>query len=309
MTSTTAVDDRTAVMVTLAYVYVEDDDDDSWSWDKESPDDHSCMFVNKTLAANTQTVQMCSTCKSCDATEEHFKINAVPYSPLLKLEANSEALDYEMCAVYITHLVCADREEKALMDKCFHNQDYTNTSVIRHCLGIGISAELVIVVNDLDEPPVGLHISSNVIPENSRSGTLVGSFKVIDPDSDSSHKLNATSELYELTLLRRDLDSSVQSFYIHEGSLYVLKDNIDYESTPNHVHTLNVSVVEAGTSLRLIQTVTIKISDVPEPPCCITLQQKTHIQLPKTTHIGTTIGTLQVHLQRYYLTKNDVVIL
>ena len=295
-------------MVTLAYVYVEDEDYDSWSWNQEVPDDHSCMFVNRTLAANTQTVQMCSTCKSCDATEEQFQINAVPYSPLLKLEANSRALDYEMCAVYIAHLVCVDRKENPRMDKCFHNQDVTNTSV-RQCLDVGISAELVVVVNDLDEPPVGLLISNNAIQENSRSGTLVGSFEVIDPDNESPHQLNTTSEVYELTLLRPDLDSSVQSFYIHDGSLYVLKENIDYESTPKHLHTLNVSVVEARTSFRLIQTVTIDILDVPEPPCCITLQRKTHIQLPKTTHIGTTIGTLQVTLQRYYFINNGVIII
>ena len=286
---------NSATTISISYIHVKDEDDRNNSWNITQPDDHQCQLITKqqyegvTQEEIDTEVTMCPRCRACRASSEHFYVDIVPYSPLLKLFANSVALDYEVCAFYEVLLFCTDRSEQVLYQQCIRNAKTSSDNSL--CLSHGLTSKLVIALNDVPETPKGVVSNEFRIKENSESGTFVGKLIVEDEDFDAPN----TSYIYVINnetpmtgRFRR------QQFYIYDATIYVLADNINYELTARHSIELNISVMESLTLLGLDIMVTIHVDDVNEAPCCLAIEDHSHITIPRTLRVGSQIGTLQV---------------
>src|SRR5690606_28614529 len=121
--------------------------------------------------------------------------------------------------------------------------------------GLSATADLVVTVTDVNEPPTGLSLSKAEIAETAQGHALIGRFTVLgDPDAGEQH----TPSLVE--------DPSGK-LVVQQGELR-LSGALDFETAPSH--EIRVRAVDRG-GLAVERDFVITVLDAPEPPGGIAL--------------------------------------
>ena len=137
-----------------------------------------------------------------------------------------------------------------------------------------VEQDFEITLEDEDEPPTGITLDSNLVPENSPKGTVVGLFAAIDQDIGDRHKF---------TLVEGEGDGDNANFSISGNSLKTVLP-FDYEFQRSH--TIRVRA-EDSAKLAFESVFEIEVDQVNEPPSAIYLVKDTiEENLPKDTLVG-----------------------
>nr|WP_281409328.1 cadherin domain-containing protein [Microvirga terricola] len=149
---------------------------------------------------------------------------------------------------------------------------HTVTVLVVDSGGLSYEKTFTIKVNDVNEPPTSISLSSTEIDEDMKGGDIVGVLGASDPDSAGpfTYSIVGPSDL----------------FVIVDGTLR-LKDGVvlDHESQP----TLQVTIRVSDGTLTYDQTFTITVRDVNEAPVDIVLSNAV---IAENSHGGTNIGQL-----------------
>jgi hypothetical protein len=137
------------------------------------------------------------------------------------------------------------------------------------------SKTFTITVTNVNEQPTALNLSANTIPENSASGTTIGTFSSSDPDAGSS---------FTYTLVTGTGSADNASFSISGNSL---RSNavFNFETTPTR--SIRVRTTDQG-GLSFEQAFTITVTNLNEHPSALNLSPNT---IPENSASGTTVGT------------------
>eukprot|EP00794_Sanderia_malayensis_P000603 gene603-1264_t len=169
--------------------------------------------------------------------------------------ARNAALDFEQKSLYVISITCTDAGIPLLsLSKVFN-----------------------IRIRDVNEPPTYLRLSNLVIPENARSGTVVGVFTSADPDGWN-------------TKLTYQIQSPNVPFAIggSGNDSLVTTSQLDYETTKQY--DISVSVTDDG-GLFLEKIFQIRITDVNEAPTDVQLSSSV---LRENSPANTFIGSITV---------------
>ena len=151
--------------------------------------------------------------------------------------------------------------------------------------GRGEQVDLYVLVEDVNEAPIGIILSETFLFEESEPGSWVGDFVTVDEDFGDFH----TYELIEVA------DET------HNNNLFSIESNIlrtavtfDYESLSPQERILSIAVKStdsAGFSVenRFTMTVLDVREDVNNPPTGIRLSNN---KLTENIHVGSVVGTL-----------------
>jgi len=136
--------------------------------------------------------------------------------------------------------------------------------------------EFTITINDVNETPTDIALSSQVVAENQVAGTVVGSLSSADEDSGDSHT-------YSLVAGTGDADNT--TFTIIGNELQTAQ-SFNFESRATYSIRIQTDDQNGGT---FSEAFTITVSDVNDAPSSITLSGNTIVSF---SEINTTIGTL-----------------
>lgn len=157
------------------------------------------------------------------------------------------------------------------------NQSFSIRVESRDSTGLTYEEELLVTVVNVNEMPLTISLSPNVVDENSNNGTYVGTLTSTDTDV-------LTDFVFTYTLVPGTGDSGNGVFAI-VGDTVVVNGPIDFESTP--VLTIRVRSTDAG-GLFVEEILTINVANVNEAPTTITLSGNS---LPENEPAGYEIGT------------------
>ena len=130
---------------------------------------------------------------------------------------------------------------------------------------LSVQQNLTIVVEDVNEPPNNITLSSSSIQENSRQGTFVANITIDDPDN---HGPKGVWQTHTCQLV----DSAQNRFKIagNSNTLLVSSGNLNYESSSSHIVIIQCSD-SSSKPLSIQKSFQIQIVDVNERPQRITL--------------------------------------
>ncbi|CAF4767763.1 unnamed protein product [Rotaria socialis] len=186
--------------------------------------------------------------------------------------------DFETTPVYNTTVSCAD--------------------LIHH---FTINKNFSIFVTDVNEAPVELTLTPNILPENSPAGFVIGQLHAIDPD------IFSTNGTFQYTLIT-DID---HIFTLENDNLVLSRENYvemcmpqpdlcphDYEQTDSLLVRI---FVEDNGEPRASQKfwMLVKITDENDPPVNLVLDKTT---VKENSPIGTLVGSFSVDDQDLYQT-------
>ena len=147
-----------------------------------------------------------------------------------------------------------------------------------------ITAPLWVDIINVNEPISGISLVPNVVTENSPSGTLVGVFNFVDPDSADDA---ASQSVYIFTLNSTSAPFMIAQNTTHWYLSVSRREALDYEILPSF--TLNILVLEINqeANFTYVQTVEVIIQDTNEYPSNLTFRGGyTTLVLPSSTHPG-----------------------
>ncbi len=133
----------------------------------------------------------------------------------------------------------------------------------------------VIQVNNINDAPTALFLSSSQIAENAPVGTLVGTFTTTDPDISDTHSY---------TLVPGSGDKHNNLFVISDDSLF-FDSAIDYESDSSLEIRVQTNDGNGGT---FQMAITFSVSSINDAPTAIALSAS---QIEENIPIGTPVGT------------------
>lgn len=152
-------------------------------------------------------------------------------------------------------------------------------------------------VNDINEPPGDITLSSITIYENSSEGTVVGSFNTVDEDSGNTH-------IYTLISGNGTNDADNSSFEI-TGSGLQSSESFNFETKNEYYIYVNTEDQDgSGYSKAFV----IDVIDLNESPTDITLSNNT---IDENSSVNTVIGTFSTEdedsgdVHTYSLTSGD----
>jgi gliding motility-associated-like protein len=147
-------------------------------------------------------------------------------------------------------------------------------------LGEILFAVFVINVNDINDNPVLITLSSNTIAENLAGGTVVGTFTTKDQDKDSP----------QYRFLKEGVD--YQYFDISGNSL-LLKQSLDYEKQNSFQFDV---ISNDGRGGEVSQTIVCIVIDVNEKPVILTDGNNTSLMfsIPELDPTGTILGKVEI---------------
>jgi hypothetical protein len=132
--------------------------------------------------------------------------------------------------------------------------------------------QFTILVLNVQEPPSNILLSGSTIPENSATGTTIGTFTSIDPEGGSfTYTLEPSYDYYHFSLTTEGTLTNNTVFNFEVKNSY----SIEVRSTDN-------------TGLYTIQNFTILVTNVNEQPTGFSLSNN---YIDENTATGTTIGT------------------
>ena len=137
--------------------------------------------------------------------------------------------------------------------------------------------DFIITINDLNEAPTTLSLSSSTILENQPTGTTVGTFSSTDPDDGDTHTYTLVSGLGDTDNTSFDLDSSTG----------VLTSSEVFNRESKSSYSIRVRVSDSG-NLTYTGVYTITILNQNEAPYGLTLSNNS---ISENQSTGTTIGT------------------
>jgi PKD repeat protein len=126
-----------------------------------------------------------------------------------------------------------------------------------------------------NQPPNGINLSSNKVPENQPAGTLVGNFSSSDPDN---------GDTFTYSLVSGSGDTGNSSFNV-SGSQLLTSQAFDFETQSSY--SIRVRTTDQG-GLWFEQPFTITIVDVNESPVGISLSNNT---IEERQPAGTLVGS------------------
>jgi hypothetical protein len=142
--------------------------------------------------------------------------------------------------------------------------------------GLFFEKQFTINVSDVNEAPTNINLSNNTVAENQPSGTTVGTFTPVDPDTTGS---------YTFTLVSGAGSTDNGSFNIISGNTLVTAASFNFEVKDSY--SIRVRVTDNG-GLHFEKQFTINVSDVNEAPTDIGLSNNT---VAENQPSGTTVGT------------------
>ena len=141
--------------------------------------------------------------------------------------------------------------------------------------GLSTEKAFIILVNDVNEVPTDLALSSSDVDENEPSGTAVGTFLSTDVDDGDSHTY---------TLVAGDGDDDNGSFAI-DGNALETGAYFDYET--KNEYSVRIRTTDSG-SLYYEESCTITVNDVNETPTDLSISSNSVPEnAPDTTVVGT----------------------
>ena len=171
-----------------------------------------------------------------------------------------------------------------LVRKPLDHESHSNYTLFMKCTDDGIPrmstvASLAVYVLDVPEAPTDLLLSSLWIPENSGENSLLGNLTLIDFDH------TRTAYIFKIT-------SRGVPFHLVGRQVFVSRVPLDHEMTP--LVTLQITVKEVYTTLELVKSFDINVTDVNEAPISVTLDGKTKVHVLENVTIGYEIGRFVV---------------
>ena len=139
----------------------------------------------------------------------------------------------------------------------------------------GVVKAFTIEVEDTNDPPYGLHLSSTDVDEGTAAGTVVATLTTDDPD--------VNDDYHSYTLLN---DSTGGGFQIASDKL-LAADASKLVYTPGHAEQITIQTKDLG-GLTYERTFVITINDVQFPMGSFSLDSKT---VTENSEAGTLIGT------------------
>jgi hypothetical protein len=137
-----------------------------------------------------------------------------------------------------------------------------------------LEKNFTITVNDLNENPTDISLSATAVDENQSSGTTVGTFSTLDPD---------TGDTFTYSFATGSGDDDNGSFTISGDSLKTA-GIFDFETKPSY--SIRIRSTDSG-SLFTEKAFTITINNANDPPTDITLSSSTvNENLPSGTVVG-----------------------
>ena len=135
---------------------------------------------------------------------------------------------------------------------------------------------LTVTVNDVNEAPTGVDLSSVSVSENVPAGTVVGSFSSTDPDGGDTHTYS---------LVAGDGDTGNAAFEIQGNDLRTVAQ-LNFETQSSYGIRVRSTDQDGLFTDHLL---TITVNDVNEAPTGVALSNNT---VPENEPIGTLVGTL-----------------
>ncbi|MCA9142093.1 MAG: cadherin domain-containing protein [Planctomycetales bacterium] len=142
--------------------------------------------------------------------------------------------------------------------------------------GLSVQEVLTITVNDVNELPTAVALSSDTIAEDAVVGSVVGTLSTTDPDSGDTHTY---------TFIEGDGDADNSSFTIVGDELRTAA-TLDFET--QSTYTVRVQSTDAG-GLMVEQTLIIDVSDVNENPTGVSIS---NTSVAEAEAVGTLVGLL-----------------
>lgn len=141
--------------------------------------------------------------------------------------------------------------------------------------GLSFDKTFTIQVTNVNESPIDVNLSANVVRENQPAGTIVGTLTATDPD---------TGDTFNYSLVGGDVAA-----FSMVGNQLTTSHSFDFETQP--VYQLTVRATDAG-GLTFDKTVNINVGNVNEQPTGISLSGATAAEnLPGGTAIGSLATT------------------
>jgi len=147
-----------------------------------------------------------------------------------------------------------------------------------------ITTPLWVDIIDVNEPISGISLVPNIVTENSPSGTPIGVFTFVDPDTANNA---ASQSVYIFTL-----NSTSAPFVIAQNSTHWYlsvsrREALDYEVIPSFTLSILVLEINQEANFTYVQTVEVIIQDTNEFPSNLTFQDGyTSLALPSISHPG-----------------------
>ncbi|XP_061173276.1 protocadherin Fat 4-like [Saccostrea echinata] len=136
-----------------------------------------------------------------------------------------------------------------------------------------------IKVNNVNEAPRNIRMTTNEIPENSPHGTVIGELTAEDPDN-----ILKQIQILQFTLT----DSAAGMFALNGTQLMLISGELDYEKV--HQYSVGVLVTDNGEpSLSARADIAIQITDANDSPTDLKL---TAMSVDENCKIGTVVGRL-----------------
>ncbi len=148
---------------------------------------------------------------------------------------------------------------------------YTLNITVKDKKGLSFTKDLIINIENVNEPPTDILLSNNSIVETASIGSVIGNLTTSDQDSNDSFTYT--------------LNNNNDTFIINNNQLLTNGD-LDYES--QNTYTLNITVTDSG-NLTFTKDLTINIENVNEPPTDILLSNNS---IEETAPTGSFIGNL-----------------
>ncbi|MDB5385027.1 MAG: cya 3, partial [Planctomycetaceae bacterium] len=145
-------------------------------------------------------------------------------------------------------------------------------------LGLAFETAVTINITNVDEAPVDLNLSNNVVPEDIAVGASVGTLSSQDPDQ-------ADTFTYSLVAGPGAADNTRFSI---SGNQLTIAAPLNYEERPSHSYSIRLRSTDSG-GLTFDKVVTINVTDVNEAPTDLTLSPTS---INENLPAGTVVGTL-----------------
>ncbi|MFZ4470583.1 MAG: cadherin domain-containing protein, partial [Pirellula sp.] len=142
----------------------------------------------------------------------------------------------------------------------------------------GLSAEQQLFVNitNVNDPPTAVVLSNSTVPENSPTGTTVGSFASTDADDGDTHT-------YSFVTGAGDADNTLFAIV---GNELITRNIFNFES--RSTYSVRIQTQDAG-GLVFEQLFPISITNVNESPTSVRISRRS---IAENSPIGTVLGTL-----------------
>ncbi len=139
--------------------------------------------------------------------------------------------------------------------------------------GLFYDKNLSIAVNDINDPPTNITLTSSTIDENLPGSTIVGTLNTIDPDAIDKFTYSINS------------GEDGGAFSIDENNQILLNGSADFETKSRYNFTIR-SIDKGGAIVN--QRFTVNVNNIPEIPTGLTLSRDTIDEnVPANTLVGT----------------------